>query len=176
MDQPDRPTAIVVQPDAGESFWQPVPANGYAEVRISRHNAPANDKFSMGVQVIAPGSHIREHWHDTREEILFFFEGTGTAVVNGVAHPIVPGTTVYLPPWNKHKLINGGNGDLKMMWMLMPGGIEDFFAAVGRRRRPGEPAPAPFPRPENVAEIEADTVFARLEAAPPAADDRGSGP
>lgn len=171
MDQPDRRDAIVVQPDAGESFWQPVPANGYAEVRISRRNAPANDKFSMGVQVIAPGSHIREHWHDDREEILFFFEGTGTAVVNGIEHPIVPGTTVYIPPWNTHKLINGGNTDLKMTWMLMPGGIEDFFAAVGRRRQPGEPAPTPFPRPENVAEIEANTVFARLEAAPSAEDD-----
>ena len=26
---------VVVQPDEGESFWQPVPANGYAEVRVS---------------------------------------------------------------------------------------------------------------------------------------------
>ena len=171
MDQPDRRAAIVVQPDAGESFWQPVPANGYTEVKISRRNAPANDKFSMGVQVIAPGSHIREHWHDDREEILFFFEGTGTAVVNGVEHPIVPGTTVYIPPFNKHKLINGGDTELKMMWMLMPGGLEDFFEAIGRRRQPGEPAPAPFPRPDNVAEIEANTVFARLETAPSAGDD-----
>ena len=171
MDQPDRHAAIVVQPDAGESFWQPVPANGYTEVKISHRNAPGNDKFSMGVQVIAPGSHIREHWHDAYEEILFFFEGTGTAVVNGVEHPIIPGTTVYIPPWNTHKLINGGDTELKMMWMLMPGGLEDFFAAIGRRRQPGEPAPAPFPRPENVAEIEANTVFARLEAEPSAGDD-----
>ena len=172
MDQPDRRAAIVVQPDEGESFWQPVPANGYAEVRISRRNAPANDKFSMGVQLIAPGSHVREHWHDANEEILFFFEGTGTAVVNGVEHPIVPGTTIYIPPFNKHKLINDGDTDLKMMWMLMPGGLEDFFEAIGRRRQPGEPAPAPFPRPENAAEIEADTVFARLEAERSAGDDR----
>lgn len=170
MDQPDRHAAIVVQPDEGESFWQPVPANGYAEVRVSRRNAPGNDRFSMGVQVIAPGSHIREHWHDAYEELLFFFEGTGTAVLNGVEHPIVPGTTVYIPPWNRHTLVNTGDTDLKMMWMLMPGGLEDFFEAIGRKRRPGEPAPKPFPRPENVAEIEANTVFARLEAGTPAAD------
>ncbi len=28
--------AFVRQPDEGESFWQPVPANGSAEVRVSK--------------------------------------------------------------------------------------------------------------------------------------------
>ena len=37
---------------------------------------------------------------------------------------------------------------------------------IGRPRRPGEPAPSPFPRPENVEEIEAQTVFAHLDTAP----------
>ncbi len=163
MGHPDKDPAIVVQPDDGDSFWQPVPANGYAEVKVSRRNAPANDRFSMGIQVIAPGCHVREHWHGAHEEILFFFEGTGKAVIDGVAHPIVRGTTVYLPPWNKHELINDGTADLKMMWVLMPGGIEDFFEAIGRRRAPGEAAPEPFPRPDNVADIEAKTVFAPLD-------------
>ena len=31
---------FVVQPDEGESFWQPVPANGYAEVRVSHRKDP----------------------------------------------------------------------------------------------------------------------------------------
>ncbi len=167
MDPSEKRTAVVVQPDEGESFWQPAPANGYAEVKVSRRNAPV-DTFSMGIQVIAPGGHIRDHWHDTREELLFFFAGTGTAIVNGAEHPIVPGTTVYLPPWNKHKLVNDGDAELKMMWVLMPGGLEDFFEAIGRRREPGEPTPDPFPRPENAEEIEANTVFARPKAEPAA--------
>ena len=53
----------------------------------------------------------------------------------------------------------------------MPGGIEDFFEAIGRRRIPGEPTPDPFPRPENAREIEANTVFARLDAEPAAGAD-----
>jgi quercetin dioxygenase-like cupin family protein len=162
MSATDKRPAVVVQPDEGESFWQPVPANGYSEVRISPRSAPGNDKFSMGIQVIAPGCHIREHQHSDNEELLFFFEGTGKAIVNGEEHPIVPGTTFYLPPWNTHKLINDSEQDLKMMWMLMPGGLEDFFQAIGRRRKPGEPAPEPFARPENVEQIERETVFAAL--------------
>jgi hypothetical protein len=49
---------------------------------------------------------------------------------------------------------------LKFAWVLMPGGLEDFFQAIGRPRRPGEPAPQPFARPDNVLEIERKTVFA----------------
>ena len=54
---------VVVQPDEGESFWQPVPANGYAEIRVSHRRHPAIRNLATGIQVIAPGCHIREHVH-----------------------------------------------------------------------------------------------------------------
>jgi hypothetical protein len=44
----------------------------------------------------------------------------------------------------------------------MPGGLCDFFSAIGRPRQQGEPVPEPFPRPDNVAQIEADTVYMKL--------------
>ena len=155
--------AIVVQPDKGRSFWQPVPANGYAEVHVSKDRDPRIEGFSSGIQVIAPGCHIREHQHGVEQELLFFFEGTGKVLVNGDEHPVRPGTTVYAGPGNTHKIINDTDCDLKMMWVLMPGGLEDFFQAIGRERKPGEPAPEPFSRPDDVAEIEARTVFGKLD-------------
>ena len=163
MKHPTKGRAVVVQPDEAESYWQPVPANGYAEVRISRRNVPGNERFSMGMQVIAPACHIREHQHDANEELLVFIEGGGKVIVDGVEHPIVPGTTVYLGPWSRHRIVNEGPTDLKMLWMMLPGGLEDFFEAIGRPRSAGEPAPEPFPRPTDVEEIEARTVFARLD-------------
>ncbi len=162
--------AFVCQPDEGESFWQPVPANGYAEVRVSERDSPKVQGFSSGIQVIAPGCHIREHQHGAEQELLFFFEGRGKVLVNGVEHPVRPGTTAYLGPWNKHKIVNDSQADLKMLWVLVPGGLEDFFQAIGRPRTPGEPAPAPFPRPENVDQIERDTVFAALGEQPTGAE------
>ena len=48
---------------------------------------------------------------------------------------------------------------MTFLWLMMPGGLDEFFAAIGRPRTLGEPAPEPFPRPENVAEIERRTVF-----------------
>lgn len=161
-----RGPVVVCQPDAGESFWQPVPANGYAEVKVSRRDSPRIAGLSSGIQVIAPGGHIREHQHGAEEELLFFFEGRGRVVVNGEAHPVSPGTTAFLGRWNRHTIINDGERELKMMWVLMPGGLEDFFAAIGRAREPGAPAPVPFPRPDNVEEIERRTVFAGLDDEP----------
>ncbi len=167
MDETARGPAFVVQPDEGESYWQPVPANGYAEVKVSPRNDPSIDGFSSGVQAIGPGGHVREHWHDAHEELLFCFEGEGRVRLNGVDHPFRPGTMVYVGPWNKHSIHNDGADDLKMTWLLRPGGLEDFFQAIGRPRKAGEAPPEPFPRPDNVGEIEAATVFTRLDASPP---------
>ena len=45
---------IVLQPEEGQSYWQPIWANGYSIVKLSpKHAGPEN--IAMGVQVIAPG-------------------------------------------------------------------------------------------------------------------------
>jgi mannose-6-phosphate isomerase-like protein (cupin superfamily) len=156
--------ALVIQPDEGPSFWQPVPANGYAEVRVSERLDSRVKGLCAGIQVIAPGSYVREHQHGEQNELLFFFEGTGKAIVDGVEHPLRPGTTLFFGPWRKHTFINEGPGDLKMFWVFLPGGLDEFFEAIGRRRTPGEAAPAPFPRPEDVVAIEGRTAFAPLDS------------
>ncbi|MGQ0676569.1 MAG: cupin domain-containing protein [Rhodospirillales bacterium] len=160
-----RGVALVVQPDEGESFWQPEPANGYAEVRVSKRNDPRISKFSHGIQVIAPGCHVRDHSHEANEELLYFVEGEGKVVIDGgpenggEEHPIRAGTSMFFGPNRRHTFINTGKTPMKMLWVMMPGGLEDFFEGVGRKRRPGEPAPKPFPRPADVLEIERRTVF-----------------
>lgn len=157
--------ARVVPPDGGQSWWQPVPANGFAEVRVSPRTVPGLG-FASGVQEVAPGGYVREHLHPAQEELLFFYEGRGTAVIDGVDHPLVPGTTVYLGPNRRHKFVNEGPGPLKFFWFLMPGGLEDFFERIGRSRTLGEAAPAPFARPADVVEIEKQTVFDHWQGAP----------
>jgi mannose-6-phosphate isomerase-like protein (cupin superfamily) len=158
---------FVIQAEEGESFWQPVPANGYAEVRVSHRSDSSIQSFATGIQVIAPGCHIREHVHPAQEELLFFFEGRGEAVIDGRSHPLQAGTTVYVGAGHRHKFVNTDPArELKMCWVMLPGGaggLDDFFARIGRPRRPGEPAPEPFARPVDVDRIEAETVFARLD-------------
>jgi quercetin dioxygenase-like cupin family protein len=157
VSEPQGP-GIVLQPEEGQSYWQPRWANGYSIVKLSPKQAGPAD-LAMGVQVIAPGGFVREHSHTPNREILFCFEGKGTVLVDGVPHPFVPGTTVYASPGVRHKIINDGPGELKMTWTYLPPGLDEFFAAIGRPRRPGEPAPAPFDRPADVHAIEARTGY-----------------
>lgn len=118
-EKPANTPGIVLQPEEGQSYWQPIWANGYSIVKLSpKHAGPEN--VAMGVQVIAPGGYVREHSHDPNQEILFCFAGRGTILVDGIAHPFVPGTTVYAGPGVRHKIINDGPDDLKMTWTYLP--------------------------------------------------------
>ncbi len=162
MTATEKPLAIVIPPDGGKGYWQPLPANGYSEVCIAGANVPGNDRFSMGVQVVAPGSHVKPHSHAEHEELLFFWQGEGRVVVDGVEHAIVPGTTAYVGPGCLHTFINDGEADLKLTWLILPGGLESYFAGIGRPRTPGEPAPANFPRPEDTEAIQARAGFGKV--------------
>jgi quercetin dioxygenase-like cupin family protein len=148
-----RGQAVVVQPGEAPSYWQPVPANGHADPTLY----PARTGFgalSMGYQTIAPGGRVREHSHGDQVELQICFRGQGHVVVDGVAHLLVPGTACLLGYDVKHEIVNDGGEELVMLWVITPPGLEDFFAAIGRPRTAGEPAPAPFARPQDVTAIE----------------------
>ena len=144
---------VVVQPGEGPSYWQPIPANGHADPRLT----PALtgfDTLSMGYQTIAPGGRVREHSHGDQIELQICFRGRGRVVVDGTSHPLAPGTACFLGYDVKHEIINEGSEDLVMLWVITPPGLEDFFKAIGRPRSDGEPAPEPFARPVDVVAIE----------------------
>jgi quercetin dioxygenase-like cupin family protein len=148
-----RGRAVVMQPDDGPSYWQPVPANGHADPRLF----PANTGFgtlSMGYQTIGVGARVREHSHGDQVELQICFRGHGHVIVDGARHPLVPGTACFLGYDVKHEIVNDGGDELVMLWVIAPPGLESFFAAIGRPRTAGEPAPAPFARPADVVAIE----------------------
>lgn len=150
----------VVQPGDGPSYWQPVPANGFIDVLMAPDMVAMETPFGFGRQAVAPGSYVREHAHDRNEELIHVVSGRGRAVIEGVDHAMQPGTTFFLGRNRRHMFVNEGEQDLVFLWLILPNGLETFFAAIGRKRRPGEPDPTPFPRPADVLQIEARTVFA----------------
>ena len=133
--------AVVVQPGAGPSYWQPVPANGHADPALF----PGRTGFD-GLSM--------EHSHGEQVELQICFRGHGRVMVDGTKHPLVPGTACFLGYDVKHEIINEGPDDLVMIWVVTPHGLERFFEAIGRPREAGAPAPEPFDRPMDVVAIE----------------------
>jgi quercetin dioxygenase-like cupin family protein len=148
-----RGRAVVMQPDEGPSFWQPVPANGHADPKLY----PANTHdagLAMGYQTIAPGGRVREHSHGDQIELQICFRGRGRVMVDGASHDLVPGTACFLGQDVKHEIVNESADELVMLWVISPPGLESFFEAIGRPRNQGEAAPAPFARPGDVVALE----------------------
>jgi len=145
--------AVVMQPGSGPSYWQPVPANGHADPTLF----PANtgfDGLSMGFQTVAPKCRVRAHSHGDQIELQICFRGRGRVVVDGVAHPLVPGTACFLGYDVKHEIINESDDELVIIWVISPPGLEAFFRDIGRPRRSGDQPPDPFQRPADVVAIE----------------------
>ncbi len=150
----------VAASDQCVGYWQPQPANGYAEVILGPDNIDTVHRFSMGRQLLPPGGRVRPHAHTCAEEVLYVLSGTGSAEIEGKTYRMNPGTTLYLGHNRAHTFHNDGTEDLQWVWFFMPGGLETFFAAIGPQRKAGDPPPAPFARPADIAAIEARTVIA----------------
>jgi quercetin dioxygenase-like cupin family protein len=157
--EPSGTTSYVVGPTQGDSFWQPVPANGFVRNILNQTATGGAANFSLGTQTVAPGCFIREHTHADNEEVIFVLAGSGIARLEGVDHAIEVGSAVYVARNHRHHFLNPHDTPMTFLWLMMPGGLDRFFAEIGRPRTQNQPTPAPFPRPENIAEIERRTVF-----------------
>jgi hypothetical protein len=87
-------------------------------------------------------------------ELQICFRGRGSVIVDGVTHRLIPGTACFLGYDVKHEIINEGEEELVMLWVVTPPGLEKFFEAIGRPRAAGERPPEPFERPTDVVAIE----------------------
>lgn len=143
----------VMGPDEGESIWQPEPSRGYVTMKMTPENTPY-DNWSSGIQVLPPGCAVREHGHRQNHELLYIYEGTGICEIETDTYDVVPGTTVLFGRYARHLLENTGSTDMKLFWVFFPCGLENWFRAIGKPRTPGTAMPAPFSRPEDVADIQ----------------------
>ena len=91
------PSATLVSPpEARESYWQPVPANGHIDVALAPHIVGMEFPFAMGTQTVAPGGYVREHSHPDNEEALYILEGKGRAAARA-ALDLVEGRPARVP-------------------------------------------------------------------------------
>jgi quercetin dioxygenase-like cupin family protein len=143
--------SLVIGPNEGESWWQPLPSRGYVSTYITPESNPYHD-FSSGIQVMPPGGQVREHGHTVGHELVHITKGSGVITIEGVAHKVGVGSTVLFAHDEVHIIDNTGDEDLHMFWVFLPPKLEEWFRAIGKPRTPGDPMPEPFPRPPNTDE------------------------
>lgn len=144
--------SVIVGPDEGRSLWQPLPSRGYVDVNLTPDNM-SYDTFSSGIQVMPPGCMVREHGHKQNHELVFVYEGTGQVDIDGELSEFGPGTTILFARNCNHWIKNTGETDIKMFWVFFPPGLEDLFYAIGKDRKPGEPMPEAFERPNDIQDV-----------------------
>jgi gentisate 1,2-dioxygenase len=153
--------SVVVGPEEGRSLWQPLPSRGYVTMKLTPETM-AYDTFSSGIQLLPPGCEVREHGHQQNHELVFIYEGTGFVEIDGAVTALAPESTVLFARNCVHRLVNTGPTDMKLFWVFLPPGLEDWFHAIGRTRMPGEAMPEAFARPDSV-----QTVMERMKFLPP---------
>src|SRR5215469_14718357 len=88
--------AKVVGPEESESYWQPVPANGFIRNIFSQTSVGSRGNVSIGTQTLPPGCFIREHTHAKQEEIIYGVAGRGVARIDRVEQPLETGSAVFV--------------------------------------------------------------------------------
>ncbi|MYE49649.1 MAG: cupin domain-containing protein, partial [Gammaproteobacteria bacterium] len=99
------------------------------------------------------GCQVREHGHRRNHELIFIHKGSGRVEIEGNDYEVSVGSTVLFGRYARHVIENTGDEDMELFWVFLPPGLEHWFRGIGRKRRPGEPMPKAFPRPEGVEEL-----------------------
>ena len=71
------------------------------------------------VMTIQPGEEIGEETHEG-DQILFFVEGEGEAVIEGQSSPVRPGDYVFVPAGTLHNFVNTGGEPLRLVTTYAP--------------------------------------------------------
>lgn len=135
------------------------PTIDHIDVALASHIVGMENPFGMGTQSVAPVGCVREHTHEHNEVAIYAIEGAGRAVIGGKEHALAFDRIVFLPKCVRQMFINDGEATLRLLWLIVSNGLEDFVRLIGRPRKPGGPGASSFPRPGNVLEIERKTEF-----------------
>lgn len=78
------------------------------------------ERSQLVIMTIPPGGEVGEETHPHVEQMLFFVEGSGTAVLEGVESAIVPGDAYVVTPGTRHNFINTGDIPLRIWTVYAP--------------------------------------------------------
>ena len=93
-----------------------------SEIReLLAHRNSAIRNQSLAEARLPAGGATQEHYHPRAEEIYFITAGSGRLRIEGEEREVRVGDAIAIPPGQKHKLWNTGEGELRLLCCCAPG-------------------------------------------------------
>ena len=121
-----------------------------AEVKASA--ADTDGRYTLVEITAPPGLQVPLHVHHTEDEGFYVVEGSITVQLGEELIEVGAGEHAYGPHGIPHRFTVGPDG-ARMLWILAPGGFEDFIEEVSVPAETPTVPPAHILPPENAAEI-----------------------
>jgi quercetin dioxygenase-like cupin family protein len=97
-------------------------------------------RFTVLEQVTPPGWGPPRHIHSREDEIFYILEGTYELHVNDERRTVSAGASAVLPRHVPHGFRNVASTPGRLLSVITPGGLEQYFLAVAKCSPPPNPA------------------------------------
>jgi mannose-6-phosphate isomerase-like protein (cupin superfamily) len=84
-----------------------------------RQTLVTGEHSQLVAMTIEPGGEIGEETHDG-DQILFFVEGNGAAILAGESRPVTAQEYVFVPAGTLHNFVNTGDQPLRLLTVYAP--------------------------------------------------------
>lgn len=103
--------------------------DGIETVQFS--NPPLDGQtFIMGTTAFPPGASLREHSHNTVEQVTLL-EGSGIVEISGVAHRLSQYDTTRVPAGEPHRFANDSDMVMRILWVYGSTEVTRTFIDTG---------------------------------------------
>ena len=86
---------------------------------LFRRVLETGEHAQLVVMTLQPGEEIGEETHEG-DQILFFVDGEGEAILDGQSSPVKPGDYVFVPAGMLHNFVNTGGEPLRLLTTYAP--------------------------------------------------------
>jgi mannose-6-phosphate isomerase-like protein (cupin superfamily) len=104
-----------------------------------------NGRFCLFENISGGNTKTPIHVHAQDDETIYVIEGELTAVVNGEAHLLTAGQSIFLKRGVPHQLMNMGGRSARYILIDMPALFDKFLEEAGHELRQGEVIEPPTP-------------------------------
>jgi mannose-6-phosphate isomerase-like protein (cupin superfamily) len=119
----------IVGRDEDLNWFNTVPGEQMA-IRI--HSKDVGGAFTIIEARVPPFVSPPLHYHEDREEIFEVLEGRFRFHCAGEEFEVTPGTSVVIPRNSIHGWVNTGTEVARLLFIFIPGGIDEFFPQIGQ--------------------------------------------